>query len=117
MVNIIEKYEGLNTTTITLLNNYLKVNGYDARGVCSAESSRGIYGAYSLDAPALEEVRPKAKYYYCVKKFKGISLTNYYQVSVFYKFNIPVIGETSGFIVKGTTHNFNSADNYDIVGD
>ena len=56
----------------------------------------------------------------CIKKYDGANTSNYYQITVFYKFNLPVIGNASGFTVKGSTSNFQSNDDSeyeDSIGD
>ena len=110
LVNIVEKYEGINDTSVQVLNNYLYASGYIATGVCNQDGSSGVYGAASLTDRTLEPAAAKKKYYYCVKKFKGLKGTSYYQISVFYKFNLPFLGAMSGFVVKGTTSNFKASD-------
>ena len=112
MIGMVEKYEGINDKSIELLNNYLYYAGYDAMGVCinDDEDETGVYGATSLSSTRLEQARRGATYYYCIKKYDGANTSNYYQIIIFYKFNLPVIGETSGFMVKGTTSNFQSND-------
>ena len=80
----------------------------------------GLYGATDLNSDQLEEARPGVKYYYCVKKYKGANTSKYYQVTVFYKFNLPVVGDASRFSVKGTTSNFQPVDDrmyYNVIGD
>ena len=123
LVNIVEKYEGINGTSIQLINNFLNVNGYLAKGYCTKEQEPGIYGALTLantsDA-SLEPANPNRKYYYCIKKYKGTGTTFYYQIGVFYQFNVPILNVTSGFTVKGTSSNFDSHDdsNYSqVIGD
>lgn len=108
MLSMVEKYEGLNEQSIKLVNNYLLYTGYAVTGSCSVED--GSYGALDLSSPYLEEAQEGSKYYYCVKKYNGTNTTNYYQIAIFYKFNLPVIGDTSSFIVKGTTTNFQAHD-------
>ncbi len=112
LIDMVEKYEGLNTGSITLVNNYLIYNGYTTQGVCveDGENTAGTYGAYSLNSSTLEEARAGERYYYCVKKYNGANNTNYYQLTVFYKFNLPIIGETGSFSIKGSTSNFESSD-------
>ena len=34
LINMFEKYEGLNDASIELVNNYLLYTGYDVEGVC-----------------------------------------------------------------------------------
>ncbi len=121
IVNIVEKYEGINSTSIQLINNFLSVNGYNAKGYCTKDSnSFGVYGALTITPTSnavLEKANPNRKYYYCIKKYKGLTTTNYYQIGVFYQFNIPIINVNSGFVIKGTSSNFDSNDdsNYNEV--
>ena len=118
MINMIEKYEGLNQDSIKLVNNFLSSSGYVVTSKC--EAAPGNYGAVSLQSSVLEEVQEGSKYYYCVKKYKGANISNYYQITVFYKFNLPIIGDTSKFSIKGTTNNFQNHDENDykqVIGD
>lgn len=122
MIEMVEKYEGLNASSIELVNNYLRYAGYDASGYCltDGESENGVYGSLDLTGTNLEQARAGVKYYYCVKKYKGANTSNYYQVIIFYKFNLPVIGNASGFTIKGSTSNFQSNDDpkyEDSIGD
>ncbi len=104
VISMVEKYEGLNEQSIKLINTFLETSGYVATGNCSSDT--GVYGARDLTLSKLEPAESKTKYYYCVKKYRGANITRYYQITVFYKFNLPVIGSTSSFAVKGTTSNF-----------
>ena len=56
MIDMIEKYEGLNNSSIELVNNYLRYTGYDATGVCltDEEDQKGVYGSLDLDGTMLE---------------------------------------------------------------
>lgn len=115
MIDMIEKYEGLNEQSIELVNNYLIYTNYNVEGVCVSNGgdTKGIYGAYDLTSNELEPAREGQKYYYCIKKYKGANTSNYYQITIFYKFNLPVIGDTSSFTIKGSTSNFQSNDEND----
>ena len=122
VLTIIEKYEGLNEQSIGLINNFLVTSGYSVTGVCVNEDTAGVYGALALQVGndislGLERAQAGEKYYYCVKKYDGANTSNYYQVTLFYRFNLPIIGDTSRFTIKGTTTNFQSSDsiNYDYV--
>lgn len=110
VVGMIERYDGLNDESISLINNYLASNGYVVKGNCSATDEVGVYGADNLKSNVLEQAIPNKKYYYCVKKFKGANTSKYYQVTLFYKFNLPILGNISGFTIRGTTSNFQSSD-------
>ena len=115
MIDMFEKYEGLNESSIELVNNYLVYTGYDVEGVCVSDEDdeTGVYGARDLSSTSLEPARRGVDYYYCVKKYRGANTTNYYQITIFYKFNLPIIGDTSSFTIKGSTSNFQSNDDRD----
>lgn len=112
MITMVEKNEGLNENSISMINHFLLSSNYGTTGVC--ENKDGVYGALSLESDELETVSAGEKYYYCVKKYKGTNKTNYYQITIFYKFNLPVIGNASSFTIKGTTSNFESNDNNNL---
>lgn len=107
-ISILEKYEGLNENSITLLNNYLANSGYKVTGPC--EEKDGTYGALSLGDTELEEVSEGNTYSYCIKKYKGANTSYYYQITLFYRFNLPVLGSISHFTIKGSTANFQPKD-------
>lgn len=112
IVSIVERYEGLNENSLELVNNYLSYNTYSLMGNCTGDTAvQGVYGATSLENAELEEARPGANYYYCVSKHDGTNTTNYYQITIFYKFNLPIIGDAGRFTIRGTTSNFQSNDN------
>lgn len=110
MISMLERYEGINENSLQLINDYLKTSGYFNKGVCGETYELGTYGAVSLDTPELEPAAAGEKYYYCVKKYMGTSISKYYQVAIFYRFNLPVLGEISQFVVRGVTTNFVPAD-------
>ena len=110
LIDMVEKYEGLNSESIELVNNYLYYTGQVTMGVCVDETTPGVYGATSLSSNVLEPARGGVEYYYCVRKFNGANTTNYYQLSIFYKFNLPILGNTGGFEIRGSTSNFQSHD-------
>ena len=108
MVAIIEKYDGLNEKSVQLVNNFLTASSYGTKGFC--EKKDGVYGSKDLNSSILEEGDGSKEFYYCVRKYDGVGKTNYYQVTLFYKFNLPIFGSVSGFIVKGSTSSFQSHD-------
>lgn len=117
ILTMIEKNEGLNDKSISLVNNYLTRNGYTTKSKCVSEDDEyQVYGAVSLDSDfynvsdILVEAEPGVDYYYCIKKFEAHNKSNYYQVTLFYSFNLPVIGDASRFNIKGTTSSFQAKD-------
>ncbi len=128
IINIIEREEGFTPSTADpgaryLVASYLNNNGYQAKGKCDV----GTYGISSIslnDASVessfekIDDSKKNNKYYYCLKKIKnpikGVSEKEiekynyknraYYEVTVFFKFNLPVIGDLTTFSVHGETN-------------
>jgi len=106
VISIIEKKEGINSKSITTINNYLIANNYGSKGRCDA----GYYGATSLQSTGnLEYVSDgdTTKYYYCIQKTSGYSREkpgrSYYDVKLFFSLSLPVIGDIIDFDATGTT--------------
>jgi hypothetical protein len=116
MLTIIEKYEGVNDTSLNIINNYLKNNGYSITGKCSKDS----YGVTSLDSTTAEKVTSDSKVYsYCVTKelaTNGNFKTAHYTVNIYFYFNLPIIGDIFKFNISGTTNNIaNPQDSLDSI--
>lgn len=117
MLTIVEKYEGITTESLEILNNYLSEKSYRTRGNCPI----GWYGAVDLDG-TIEEVQDNKNYYFCFteelayieteddKDDKVVKTDIYYNVRLFYKFNLPVLGELTTFEVNGRTNSFIGSD-------
>lgn len=117
MLTIIEKYEGITDDSIEILNNYLNERSYRTRGTCPI----GWYGALDLEG-TIEEVQSKSNYFYCFTEERAyienedesddrvVKTDIYYKVRLFYKFNLPVLGELTTFEVNGRTNSFIGSD-------
>ena len=110
ITSIIEKYSGYNSSSSRIVNNYIKSIGYTNKGNCG--DGDNIIGVDNLDstasAPNKSSYSPNKKYYYCIRKESVPSTNNsvsntYYEVILFYKFDIPVVGEIATFKIKGKT--------------
>ena len=103
-LSIIEKYEGITPTSAELLNDYISNKGYTNKGKCPD----GWMGAINLQGD-FELAKTNNTYYYC---FKEESKNNkvYYDIKVFYKFNLPIIGDIMNYQIDGTTKTFLGAD-------
>lgn len=107
MLSIIEKQEGVTAGdggTISIINGYLKANGYSAQKACP----EGSYGVTDLNSLSLEyRTSGSKKYYYCVSKIEAPSTNHkdksYYQVNSFFYFNLPLLGDVFVFSVNGST--------------
>lgn len=111
-ISIIEKYEGVSTKSLGIINNYLRNSGYDTTGNCEI----GDYGVNDLNKTSYEKVTSTSdEYYYCLnyycsKKSCKINDTNapngnliFYKTRLFFKFNLPIIGELTTFNISGET--------------
>ena len=106
VTTIVEKKGGISDDSIQIINNYLNSSGYKEKGVCET----GFYGVnITKDKPAWKEVKKgdKTRYNYCIAKVRAVSPNYnkkaYYEVILFFKFNLPVIGDIFTFNVHGQT--------------
>lgn len=103
--------------SLRTINAYLSASSYRAKGPCGKDKSSDKWvGVKSLNyetssASSLLDYNPSTNkvYYYCVARFStGRSKREayhsvYYQVQLFYKFEIPVLRELLPVRVDGTT--------------
>ena len=103
LLSIVEKYEGFSKKSIPIINNYLSSSGYTTSGSCL----EGEMGSKDLKSDVLEEVKPGEKYFYCVSKTSTGTETRIrrarYKIRVFFRFDLPVVGNLYTFQVDGTT--------------
>ena len=128
LLNIIEKHEGVNEESVAIINNYLNQTGYRYMHSCPHSTADvGWMGSDNLEGDTLERVNGNKKYYYCIRKHsnskkKGSNaanknLTMYYEVMIFFKFNLPVINNIGTFTTNGTTNDiFNNPDIFSKTG-
>lgn len=109
MLSIIEKNEGFTDNGVKLINNYLSQSGYKTVGSCKLQTDVVVYGANSIDPSSIsiEKAQEGKKYYYCFSKYTGyhtyFTTRAYYKITLFFKFDIPVLGDLSTFDVDGQT--------------
>ena len=109
LVHIIEKYEGLSSGesgSVRIINNYLVNSGYDAVGTCECNNTERCYGAKKiLNTNNLVQAQNNEKYYYCVEYISNnvSEKKGYYNVQLFLKVDIPVLGNFGNFKIKGQT--------------
>lgn len=102
IILILEKYEGVSNKSMSIINNYLKTTNYSTVGNCES----GDYGIKSLDDTSPSLANNGEQYLYClnnkiVKNENGDKI--YYDVKIFYKFNIPFVGDLLTFKISGET--------------
>lgn len=110
-ISIIEKYEGVTTKSLGIINNYLRNSGYDTKGNCDGYD----YGVSDLNKTKYETVSSKKEYYYCLSYYcsqKGCKISDkkvpngnliFYKTRLFFKFNLPIFGELTTFNISGET--------------
>lgn len=104
LLTIIEKYEGVNEESLGIMNNYLRSTGYKTKGKCPYKDGEEGFGVLTLDGQ-YEPFNESNYYYYCFQEAEKRDEV-YYNVTVFYRFNIPVLGEIATFKVEGRTNTF-----------
>lgn len=102
LVSIIEEQEGLTDAAIEKINAYLARVGHAVEGACRNEDFKGYGGKDSFAGRGV----------YCVQKIcaeegqgwnsMGMDLAHY-KLEVFFRFDIPILGEVFTFRVEGET--------------
>lgn len=114
ITSMIERYEGLtgddelnNRGSIGIINDYLRNNGYTAKGNCET----GEYGVDDLNDTIPDAsipnliIDPDKQYYYCIQYIPDkLNCKGYFRVTVFFDFSLPIFGNISKFKVKGQTN-------------
>lgn len=106
MLTIIEKYEGVTVESAKYINDFAYNKSYKNTGKCPEE----WMGAVDLDGD-YEVADGKKKYYYCFKENYDNNRMIYYDIMVFYRFNLPVIGRIANYKIEGTTKSFVGSNN------
>lgn len=104
MLTIIEKYEGVTPVSQEYINDFVANKSYNNKGKCPS----GWTGALDYEG-TYEEVQTNKEYLYCFKASRK-NRKVYYEVKVFYRFNLPLIGEIFNYSIDGTTKTFVGAD-------
>ena len=111
MTSMIEKYEGLtindslnNRGSVQIINQYLQNSGYKAKGNCQI----GDYAADDLSLNTLVEVtsgNSSDQFYYCIStNTDREKCTTLFKITVFYDFNLPVLGQLRKYSITGQTN-------------
>ena len=104
VLSIIEKYDGINNSSIALINKYLTTSGYNVEGKCE---NVGEVKAVNDLTGSVVSVSSGEKYLYCIEKEyntrNNVITSVNYEITLFYKFDIPILGDIATFTVKGKT--------------
>ena len=114
VVNIIEEYQGVTTSsTVPKINQILQANGYTSARLCSEVLDNGVryVGIYNttMVKRTAGVVSGEKPMHVCVtrsayKASKALYTDYFYDVTMFFKFNIPIFGDIFTFSVKGETN-------------
>ena len=104
VVDLISKYEGNNCAARKKIGNYLSDVGYLVPSKCPAG-----YNGYDLKGNKVAS----GKAYYCVSKDKTETLSTlkkqYYRVIVFFRLDLPMLGDLFTFRINGETESISFA--------
>ena len=109
MLSIVEKYEGINKTSTNIINNYFDYINYRTTNYCPDSMYDNSNYVYGITNDGINETASKDKKYlmcyYKTKKSDSLANVNQYiyNVVVFYKFDLPVLGDLATFSITGQT--------------
>ena len=107
-LSILEKYEGYTETSRKIINEFLAYSGYSETGTCPS----GYSGETSLSNTG-KTMSTSNKNYYCIRERKKNSDGRFsYDIVLFYRFNLPVLGELGVFKINGKTKAINCNANH-----
>ena len=94
-----------------MINNYLNQSGYKTLGKCKKQNGQIVFGVKSINGMAsdatVERAQDNTNYYYCFSKISSYhsyyKTRAYYRVTLFFRFDIPILGDISTFDVDGQT--------------
>lgn len=101
LLTIIEKHEGVTPASIDIMNSYAREKSYTTKAYCP----EGWYGALT-DSNEIVVADGGMQYNYCYKKNRTENGYYYYDLILFYRFNLPVIGSIGLYQIKGSTKQF-----------
>jgi len=105
MLTIVEKYEGIDSEAANVINSFASSHGYRSTAKCPIDEDNEWYGAINLDGE-FEIANDSSRYYYCFRELDAQNGQIYYDIMVFYKFNLPFIGEITTFKISTETKTF-----------
>ena len=97
-LSILEKYEGYNSTSREIINQYFKATGYNATGKCPDTT---YYGETSLNntGSSILNATSRDKYYYCIKE----NNQGGFEIILFFKVDLPIVGDIATMRINGET--------------
>ena len=122
IVDLISKYEGNNCNSRKKIGEYLSDVGYLVPGTCPEENVEymGVTNTYKYIGYDMNgnPVPTGNKAYYCISENSTDNDTvldkNFYRVIVFFKIDLPVVGDLTTFRIKGETESIYFATDQDF---
>lgn len=121
IVDLIEKNEGMNEHAAKEIYSYLKSQGYILKNDCIQPenvSDPNVHKYVGFDMEDTVEAGDKALY--CVQENSPDNDTDlnktYYSVQVFFRLDLPILGDIFTFYVSGETMSIYFADNGNFDG-
>ena len=111
VISIIEKYQGFTDNSAELINNYLRNSKYMTMGRCldaNYNTSNPMLAVDNYSNSNASNAVTNERYFYCIEKKRkqgyndSLARINY-EVTLFYSFNVPILGDIATFRVKGKT--------------
>lgn len=105
IISLIEQNEGLSDDTQKQINDYLNSVGYFVYGTCEYEDDVD-FSDTNKTVTGYEKHANTDKYKYCVstrENNNSVLEQKYYRVTVFFKFDLPIIDSLFTFPVTGET--------------
>lgn len=115
VIDLIEKNEGMNEQAAKEIYSYLRSEGYILKSKCAQPDNVSDPNVYKYVGFDMEDaVSESDDALYCVQenKVQGSTLDKtYYSVQVFFKLDLPVVGDIFTFKVSGETMSIYFANN------
>lgn len=117
MVTILEQYDGLNPLSVQRLNKLTDAYSYRKTNTCRSENGEDVVGIRD----GVAQLNPVEPQQICVtRELKSGEELNedkyYYNVEVFFGFDLPLLGNVFTFRVSGETNSISYPDETDYFG-
>lgn len=106
IVDLISKYEGNNPCAREKISNYLKQTGYLVTGGCPEADENGcMYIGYNQNGEELPNQNDRAYFWISKDSTDNSDILDkqFYRVAIFFKIDLPIIGNLTSFPIKGET--------------
>lgn len=114
IINIIQKHNGVNESTLDEIRDYMNKVGYRSMGNCDPEfDGQGYTNTGYASGKALFCIKAVDATNNLTDKYNQFPTVRYYKVKVFFSLDLPILKSVFSFNLSGTTKNIY----YPIEGD